>query len=336
MEKLIAKAEVLLDALPYIRRYSGKTMVIKYGGHAMADEELKEGFAQDMVLLKYVGINPVIVHGGGPQIGQLLKQLGIESQFVRGMRVTDQQTMDVVEMVLVGKINKEIVNLINHHGGRAVGLSGKDGELILAKKLTVQGEEAGTGKVDIGMVGTVRAINPLVIESLDRSDFIPVIAPIGVGERGETYNINADLVAGEMAEALRAEKLILLTDVEGIRDKEGNVLSTLDIEHALQLIRDGVISAGMIPKVECCIEALRGGAQKTHIIDGRAATRGPARDLHQRRRRHPGGAPGGHEGPESEVQGPKSPAEALVRGEMGEFGASLAVDYQLSTIDWLL
>lgn len=269
MEKLIAKAEVLLDALPYIRRYSGKTMVIKYGGHAMADEELKEGFAQDMVLLKYVGINPVIVHGGGPQIGQLLNQLGIESQFVRGMRVTDQQTMDVVEMVLVGKINKEIVNLINHHGGRAVGLSGKDGELVLAKKLTVQGEEAGTGKVDIGMVGTVRAINPLVIESLGRSDFIPVIAPIGVGERGETYNINADLVAGEMAEALRAEKLILLTDVEGIHDKEGNVLSTLDIEHALQLIRDGVISAGMIPKVECCIKALRGGAQKTHIIDGR-------------------------------------------------------------------
>jgi acetylglutamate kinase len=169
----------------------------------------------------------------------------------------------------VGKINKEIVNLINHHGGRAVGLSGKDGELILAKKLTVQGEEAGAGKVDIGMVGTVRAINPLVIESLDRSDFIPVIAPIGVGERGETYNINADLVAGEMAEALHAEKLILLTDVEGIRDKEGNVLSTLDIEHALQLIHDGVISAGMIPKVECCIAALRGGAQKTHIIDGR-------------------------------------------------------------------
>ncbi len=269
MEKLIAKAEVLLDALPYIRRYSGKTMVIKYGGHAMVDEELKESFAQDIVLLKYVGINPVIVHGGGPQIGQLLKQLGIESQFVRGMRVTDQQTMDVVEMVLVGKVNKEIVNLINHHGGRAVGLSGKDGELILAKKLTVESEEAGAGKVDIGMVGEVRAINPLVIESLDRSDFIPVIAPVGVGDRGETYNINADLVAGEMAEALRAEKLILLTDVEGIRDSDGNVLPTIDIDHASQLIRDGVISAGMIPKVECCIEALRGGAKKTHIIDGR-------------------------------------------------------------------
>jgi acetylglutamate kinase len=269
MEKLIAKAEVLLDALPYIRRYSGKTMVIKYGGHAMVDERLKESFAQDIVLLKFIGINPVIVHGGGPQIGQLLKQLGIESQFVRGMRVTDQQTMDVVEMVLGGKINKEIVNLINHHGGRAVGLSGKDGELILAKKLTVESEEAGVGRVDIGLVGEVRAINPQVIESLDRSGFIPVIAPIGVGERGETYNINADLVAGEMAEALRAEKLILLTDVEGIRDGNGNVLSTLDVDRALQLIDDGVISQGMIPKVECCIEALRGGAKKTHIIDGR-------------------------------------------------------------------
>jgi acetylglutamate kinase len=269
MEKLIAKAEVLLDALPYIRRYSGKTMVIKYGGHAMIDEQLKESFAQDIVLLKFIGINPVIVHGGGPQIGQLLKQLGIESQFVRGMRVTDQQTMDVVEMMLGGKINKEIVNLINHHGGRAVGLSGKDGELILAKKLTVESEEAGVGRVDIGLVGEVRAINPQVIESLDRSGFIPVIAPIGVGERGETYNINADLVAGEMAEALRAEKLILLTDVEGIRDGNGNVLSTLDVDRALQLIDDGVISQGMIPKVECCIEALRGGAKKTHIIDGR-------------------------------------------------------------------
>jgi len=265
----IAKAEVLLDALPYIRRFSGKTVVIKYGGHAMADEDLKESFAQDIVLLKFVGINPVIVHGGGPQIGQLLTQLGIQSQFVRGMRVTDQQTMDVVEMVLVGKVNKEIVSLINHHGGRAVGLSGKDGELILARKLTVPAGDSADEKVDIGLVGEVRAINPTVIESLDRSDFIPVIAPIGVGERGETYNINADLVAGEVAEALRAEKLILLTDVEGIRDAEGNVVATLDIERAAQLIRDGVISEGMIPKVECCIEALRGGARKTHIIDGR-------------------------------------------------------------------
>jgi len=270
MQELIAKADVLLDALPYIRRYSGKTMVIKYGGHAMVDEELKESFAQDIVLLKFVGINPVIVHGGGPQIGQLLQQLGIESHFVRGMRVTDQRTMDVVEMVLVGKINKEIVSLINRHGGRAVGLSGKDGELIMAKKLTLEAEEAGKrGKVDIGMVGEVRAINPMVIESLDRSDFIPVIAPVGVGERGETYNINADLVAGEVAKALRAEKLILLTDVEGIRGADGNTLPTLDIERATQLIHEGVIAEGMIPKVECCIEALRGGARKTHIIDGR-------------------------------------------------------------------
>ena len=270
MEKLIAKAEVLLEALPYIRRYSGKTMVIKYGGHAMIDEVLKESFAQDIVLLKFVGINPVIVHGGGPQIGELLRQLGIRSQFVRGMRVTDQRTMDVVEMVLGGKINKEIVNLINHHGGRAVGLSGKDGGLILAKKLTVTAEDGGSvQQLDVGMVGEVVAINPAVIESLDRSDFIPVIAPIGVGERGETYNINADLVAGEMAEALHAEKLILLTDVEGIRGADGQVMSTLDMDRAGQLIRDGVIGEGMIPKVECCIEALRGGAKKTHIIDGR-------------------------------------------------------------------
>ncbi len=269
MQDLIAKADILLDALPYIRRFSGKTMVIKYGGHAMVDEELKESFAQDIVLLKFVGINPVIVHGGGPQIGQLLEQLGIESQFVRGMRVTDPQTMDVVEMVL-GKINKEIVNLINQHGGRAVGLSGKDAGLILAKKLTVTAEGAGkAGKVDIGLVGEVRAINPSVIEALDRSDFIPVIAPVGVGEHGETYNINADLVAGEVSEALRAEKLILLTDVEGIRDAQGTVMPTLDIERATQLIREGVIGAGMIPKVECCMEALRGGARKTHIIDGR-------------------------------------------------------------------
>ena len=269
MEKLIARADVLLEALPYIRRYSGKTMVIKYGGHAMTDDDLKESFAQDVVLLKYIGINPVIVHGGGPQIGKMLKQLGIESQFVRGMRVTDAQTMDVVEMVLVGQINKQIVTLINRHGGRAVGLSGKDGDLILARKLAMQGEGGAAGKIDIGMVGEVRAINAAVIESLDRSDFIPVIAPVGIGERGETYNINADLVAGEIAEALGAEKLILLTDVEGIRDADGNVIPTLDAERATQLIRDGTIAEGMIPKVNCCIAALRGGARKTHIIDGR-------------------------------------------------------------------
>lgn len=270
MESLIQKAEVLLDALPYIRRFSGKTFVIKYGGHAMVDEELKASFAQDIVLLKFVGMNPVIVHGGGPQIGEMLKQLNIESTFVRGMRVTDPATMDVVEMVLGGKINKEIVTLINQHGGRAVGLSGKDGELILAKKMNVTVEEDGKRiRLDVGLVGEVRAVNPTVIESLDRSDFIPVIAPIGVGDKGETYNINADLVAGKVAEALRAEKLILLTDVEGIRDASNTVVPALDIERAQHMIQDGTIGEGMIPKVECCIDALRGGVKKTHIIDGR-------------------------------------------------------------------
>jgi acetylglutamate kinase len=270
MEDLIAKADVLLEALPYLRRFSGKTIVVKYGGHAMTDERLKASFAQDIVLLKYIGINPVIVHGGGPQIAQLLGQLGIQSQFVRGMRVTDQATMDVVEMVLVGKINKEIANLITHHGGRAVGLSGKDDKLILARRLTVATGKSGKGgKVDIGLVGEVRAINPKVIETLDRDGFIPVIAPVGVGENGETYNINADLVAGEVAEALHAEKLILLTDVDGIRDAQGDVLRTLDSDYAQQLVRDGVIGEGMIPKVECCIDALQGGVHKTHIIDGR-------------------------------------------------------------------
>jgi len=270
MDKPIAKAEILLEALPYIRRFYGKTLVIKYGGHAMENEELKESFAQDIVLLKYVGMNPVIVHGGGPQIGDLLKQLGIESQFVRGMRVTDRATMDVVEMVLVGKVNKEIVSMINRHGGRAVGLSGKDGELILARKLAMTVQQDGKpSRVDIGMVGEVRAINPTVIESLDRSDFIPVIAPVGFGDKGETYNINADLVAGKVAEALGAEKLILLTDVEGIRDGDGVLQPTVDIERALQMIDAEVIGTGMIPKVQCCIEALRGGVRKTHIIDGR-------------------------------------------------------------------
>jgi acetylglutamate kinase len=270
METLIAKAEILLDALPYIRRYFGTTLVVKYGGHAMTDEALKDSFAQDIVLLKFVGMNPVIVHGGGPQIGALLDQLGIQSQFVRGMRVTDPATMGVVEMVLVGKINKEIVSLINRHGGRAVGLSGKDGELILARKLLMPSTDpAQPGHVDIGMVGEVRAINPTVIESLDKADFIPVIAPVGVSDKGETFNINADLVAAKVAEAVRAEKLILLTDVEGIRDADGAVIPTLDSERARELIAKGVIGSGMIPKVECCLEALVGGVKKTHIIDGR-------------------------------------------------------------------
>jgi acetylglutamate kinase len=270
VDDLIAKAEVLLDALPYIKRFAGKTLVIKYGGHAMVDEALKSSFAQDIVLLKFVGMNPVVVHGGGPQIGEMLKQLGIESRFVRGMRVTDSATMDVVEMVLVGKTNKEIVSLITRHGGHAVGLSGKDGELIRARKLKVAAPgNDGDELLDIGMVGEVVAVNPMVLQTLDRSDIIPVIAPVGGGDNGETFNINADLVAGKVAEALRAEKLILLTDVDGIHDESGAVVPTLDDERARQLIGSGVIGEGMIPKVECCLEALKNGVSKTHIVDGR-------------------------------------------------------------------
>jgi len=271
MEDFISKAEVLMETLPYFRRFYGKTFVIKYGGHAMADEELKESFAQDIVLLKYVGINPVIVHGGGPQIDQVLDRMGITSRYVRGMRVTDQETLDIVEMVLVGKVNKEIVNLINQHGGMAVGLSGKDGGLILARKMNVTISDNGKPPeiIDIGMVGEIVGINPLIIDSLDDNKFIPVIAPVGVGLKGETYNINADLVAGEVAEALHAEKLILMTDVEGVKDKKSGLLSTLTEKQARKLIQDGVVGSGMIPKVECCIEALKGGVGKTHIIDGR-------------------------------------------------------------------
>ena len=270
VQDLIRKAEVLLDALPYIKRFAGKTLVIKYGGHAMVDEELKSSFAQDIVLLKFVGMNPVVVHGGGPQIADMLKQLNIPSRFVRGMRVTDPATMAVVEMVLVGKTNKEIVSLITRHGGHAVGLSGKDGELIRARKLRMAAPGAQNGEeLDIGMVGEVAAINPMVLETLDRSDIIPVIAPVGANDNGETFNINADLVAGKVAEALRAEKLILLTDVEGIRDESGAVVDTLDDERARQLIASGVIGEGMIPKVECCLEALKNGVKKTHIVDGR-------------------------------------------------------------------
>ncbi len=271
MEKFIGKAEVLMEALPYIRRFYGKTFVVKYGGNAMVDEELKISFAQDVVLLKYVGINPVVVHGGGPQINEMLQKMGTHPQFVRGMRVTDQETMDIVEMVLVGKINKEIVNLINQHGGMAVGLSGKDGSLIQARKmsLTVAADGEPPEIIDIGLVGEIVGINPTIINSLDENKFIPVIAPVGVGEHGETYNINADLVAGQVAEALGAEKLILLTDVEGVKDKKGGLLSTLKINQARKLIQEGIVGEGMIPKVECCIEALKGGVEKTHIIDGR-------------------------------------------------------------------
>jgi acetylglutamate kinase len=272
MENFIGKAEVLMEALPYFQRFYGKTFVIKYGGHAMENEELKASFAQDIVLLKYVGINPVVVHGGGPQIDTVLDKMGITSRYVRGMRVTDQETLDIVEMVLVGKVNKEIVTLINQHGGMAVGLSGKDGGLILAKKMNVT-VASSNGEapeiIDIGMVGEIIGINPLVIESLDQNKFIPVIAPVGAGKQGETYNINADLVAGEVAEALHAEKLILMTDIEGVKDRKGQFLSTLKENQARKMIQEGIVDSGMIPKVECCINALKGGVEKTHIIDGR-------------------------------------------------------------------
>lgn len=271
MQRLIEKAQVLIEALPYIKKFYQKTMVIKYGGAAMADEDLKEGFAMDIVLMKYVGLNPVVVHGGGPQIGQVLQQMGKDSTFVQGLRVTDKETMDVVEMVLVGKVNKEIVNLVNHCGGKAVGLSGKDGGLIQAKKLLLpQGQgETPSEIVDLGMVGEVEGINCNVIKTLDAGDFIPVIAPVGVGRDGKTYNINADLVAGKLAAALRAEKLILLTDVPGVMDEGGDLITSLQVEEAKDLISRGVVSEGMIPKINCCLEALGGGVAKAHIIDGR-------------------------------------------------------------------
>jgi len=271
MENPIDKAKVLIEALPYIRRFYNKTVVIKYGGSTMEGEGLKKSFALDVVLLKYIGLNPVIVHGGGPQIGEMLTRLGKKSEFVEGMRVTDKETMDVVEMVLVGKVNKEIVALINQQGGKAVGLSGKDGRLILAKKLKLT-RSAGKDKdpeiIDIGMVGEVKAIHPGVIESLEKENFIPVIAPVGVGEEGETYNINADLVAGKIASALKAEKLILLTDVEGVMDEKKRLIPTLDVKQAKELISQKVISSGMIPKVNCCLDALKDGVNKTHIING--------------------------------------------------------------------
>ncbi len=272
MENAIDKAKVLLEALPYIRRFYDKTIVIKYGGSTMEEERMKRSFALDVVLLKYIGLNPVVVHGGGPQIGEMLTKIGKKSEFIEGMRVTDGETMDVVEMVLVGKVNKEIVALINHQGGKAVGLSGKDGHLITAKKLRLT-KSRSKGEmpeiIDIGMVGEVKAINPGVIEALEKENFIPVIAPVGVGDEGETYNINADLVAGKIASALKAEKLILLTDVEGVMDGTHRLMPTLDARRAKRLITRKVISSGMIPKVNCCLNALEEGVAKTHIIDGR-------------------------------------------------------------------
>jgi acetylglutamate kinase len=272
VKKSVERADILLEALPYIRRFYNKTVVIKYGGHAMVDEELKKMFAMDVVMMKYIGINPVVVHGGGPQIGTILKKFGKESRFVQGMRVTDEETMSIVEMVLVGQVNKEIVGLINHHGGKAVGLSGKDGNLIQAEKYYLSEERAKDTPpeiIDIGLVGKVREINAKLILSLAAEGFIPVIAPTGAGEKGETYNINADIVAGEVAAALRAEKMVLLTDVPGVMDKKGSLINTMTDRDALAFIDDGTISGGMYPKVKCCLKALKGGVQKAHIVDGR-------------------------------------------------------------------
>ena len=273
MQKELSKARVLIEALPYLREFNGKTVVIKYGGHAMVDEELKKNFALDVILLKYIGINPVIIHGGGPQINEFLKKMQISSSYVQGMRVTDGATMDVVEMVLVGKVNKEIVGLINHCGGRAVGLSGRDGDLVQARKMKVLGkpetENAPPELIDLGQVGEVTKINPDILETLDAKDFIPVIAPVGVGEDGQAYNINADLVAGAVAAELKAAKLILLTDVEGVKDSQGGLLSSIALNSIEPLIADGTIKGGMIPKLRCCASAINGGVNKAHIIDGR-------------------------------------------------------------------
>lgn len=269
----MAIANVLIESLPYIREFSEKTIVIKYGGHAMVDENLKRNFALDVILMKYVGINPVIVHGGGPQINRFLEKMQITSSYIQGMRVTDGETMDVVEMVLVGKVNKEIVGLINHCGGKAVGLSGRDGDLIKASKLTLHSRPDDANRppelIDLGRVGEVTSVNASVLKTLDEKDFIPVIAPVGVGEDGQAYNINADLVAGAVAAELKAEKLILLTDVEGVKSRSGELLSTIRTGQIDELTATGVVSGGMIPKVKCCQKALEKGVVKTHIIDGR-------------------------------------------------------------------
>jgi len=265
-------ADVLIEALPYIQRFKGKTVVVKFGGNAMVDEALKHSFARDIVLMKLVGLNPIVVHGGGPQIGQLLEKLGKTTGFVDGMRITDSETMDVVEMVLGGLVNKEIVTLINMHGGKAVGLTGKDGDFIRAKKISLKKSALDTDAseiIDLGHVGEVSSIDPAVVDMLGRSDFIPVIAPIGVGDDGRSYNINADLVAGKIAEVLKAEKLILLTNTAGILDRQGGLLTGLSVRDIDDLIEDGTISGGMIPKTRCATDALKGGVASVHIIDGR-------------------------------------------------------------------
>jgi len=262
------RAEILVEALPYIRNFWGKRIVIKYGGSAMTDPELKRRFAEDVALISFIGIKPVIVHGGGPQIGQLLQKIGKESRFVKGLRVTDEETMDVVEMVLVAKVNKDVVSRINLHGGKAVGISGRDGGLIQAKK--ARPARLGDIDEDLGLVGDVEHIDPDLIASLEARGFIPVVAPVGAGPGGQPYNINADTAAGALSAALNAEKFILLTDVPGVKGPDDVLISTLSEDAAEQLIRDGVASGGMIPKIRCCLNALRGGVPKAHIVDGRA------------------------------------------------------------------
>lgn len=271
IEEAETKARILLEAMPYIREFYGQTVVVKYGGHAMIDLALKKSFALNVILLKYIGINPVIVHGGGPQIGRMLEQLGISCQFRQGLRVTDEATMDVVEMVLVGKVNKEIVNLINLSGGRAVGLSGKDGQTIMARKMemVIDKKNAPPEIIDLGKVGEVVDINVDLIRAVQGQGFIPIIAPVGVDEAGETYNINADFVAASVASALKARKLILLTDVEGVKARSGEVISSLTRKEAVGFIESGAASGGMIPKLKCCLEAVEEGVQKAHIVDGR-------------------------------------------------------------------
>ncbi len=263
------KAQVLAEALPYIRRFQDETIVVKYGGNAMTDPTLKESFARDVVLLKLVGMNPVVVHGGGPQIDQLLKRIGKQGEFVQGMRVTDEETMDIVEMVLGGQVNKEIVNLINRHGGKAVGITGQDGGFIRARKLLMPSKDAPDQLLDIGQVGEITSIDPSVIAFLDQGDFIPVVAPIGVGADGESYNINADVVAGKLAEVLNAEKLILLTNTPGVLDKDGRLLTGLTPKQIDELFADGTLYGGMLPKISSALDAARSGVRSVHIIDGR-------------------------------------------------------------------
>jgi len=272
MKKFLQTADVLIEALPYIRKFEDKNIVIKYGGNAMVDETLKQFFALDIILMKHVGINPVIIHGGGPQIGKTMEKMGKIPQFVHGQRVTDDETMDIVQMVLGGKVNNEIVSLINNNGGKAVGLTGKDGRMIRAKKLVVEGPSPETGVpeiIDLGKVGEVKEVNPEIIRVIEKSGSIPVIAPVGEGENGDSYNINADLVAGSIAAALNAEKLILLTDVEGILDRDGGLVHTATMEDVEKMKKEETITSGMLPKVAACFNALEAGVRKTHIIDGR-------------------------------------------------------------------